>query len=87
MHAHLVQFDIAWEDPVANRDRVMQLVDAVAPTAGDLVEWLKTRSPRHAEALANSKVVKVAVNQEHVPYDHPISPTDEVALFPPVTGG
>ncbi len=56
-------------------------------TAGALVEWLKTRSPRHAEALANSKVVKVAVNQEHVPYDHPISATDEIALFPPVTGG
>ena len=56
-------------------------------TAGALVDWLKTRSPRHAEALANSKVVKVAVNQEHVPYDHPISATDEVALFPPVTGG
>ncbi|CAO3422417.1 molybdopterin converting factor subunit 1 [Azospirillum endophyticum] len=56
-------------------------------TAGGLVDWLKTRSPRHAEALANSKVVKVAVNQEHVPYDHPISATDEVALFPPVTGG
>ncbi|MBP2315058.1 molybdopterin converting factor subunit 1 [Azospirillum soli] len=54
---------------------------------GGLVEWLKTRSPKHAEALANSKVVKVAVNQEHVPYDHPLSPGDEVALFPPVTGG
>lgn len=60
---------------------------AEVTTAGALVEWLKSRSPRHAEALANSKVVKVAVNQEHVPYDHPISPTDEVALFPPVTGG
>lgn len=60
---------------------------AEVTTAGALVEWLKTRSPRHAEALANSKVVKVAVNQEHVPYDHPISETDEVALFPPVTGG
>lgn len=60
---------------------------AEVTTAGALVEWLKTRSPRHAEALANSKVVKVAVNQEHVPYDHPISATDEVALFPPVTGG
>jgi len=60
---------------------------AEVTTAGALVEWLKTRSPRHADALANSKVVKVAVNQEHVPYDHPISPTDEVALFPPVTGG
>lgn len=54
---------------------------------GGLVEWLKTRSPGHADALANSKVVKVAVNQEHVPYDHPVSATDEVALFPPVTGG
>lgn len=60
---------------------------AEVTTAGALVEWLKTRSPRHAEALANSKLVKVAVNQEHVPYDHPISATDEIALFPPVTGG
>ncbi len=58
----------------------------VADVAG-LVEWLKTRSPRHADALANSKVVKAAVNQEHVPYDHPLGPGDEVALFPPVTGG
>lgn len=60
---------------------------AEVTTAGALVEWLKTRSPRHADALANSKLVKVAVNQEHVPYDHPISGTDEIALFPPVTGG
>lgn len=60
---------------------------AEVTTAGALVEWLKTRSPRHAEALANSKLVKVAVNQEHVPYDHPVSATDEIALFPPVTGG
>ncbi|AWK85510.1 molybdopterin converting factor subunit 1 [Azospirillum thermophilum] len=58
----------------------------VTDVAG-LIEWLKSRSPRHAEALANSKVVKVAVNQEHVPYDHPLSASDEVALFPPVTGG
>ncbi|ALG71581.1 molybdenum cofactor biosynthesis protein MoaD [Azospirillum thiophilum] len=60
---------------------------AEVDTVGALVDWLKTRSPRHADALANSKVVKVAVNQEHVPYDHPISATDEIALFPPVTGG
>ena len=37
MNAHLVQFDIVWEDPDANRGRVIDLVDAVAPTAGDLV--------------------------------------------------
>lgn len=60
---------------------------AEVTTVGALVDWLKTRSARHADALANSKVVKVAVNQEHVPYDHPLAATDEVALFPPVTGG
>lgn len=56
-------------------------------TVGALVEWLKTRGPKHADALANPKVVKVAVNQEYVPYDSPVGPGDEVALFPPVTGG
>ncbi|HYG87912.1 MAG TPA: molybdopterin converting factor subunit 1 [Azospirillum sp.] len=58
----------------------------VADVAG-LVEWLKGRGPKYAEALANTAVVKVAVNQEYVPYDHPLSAGDEVALFPPVTGG
>jgi molybdopterin synthase sulfur carrier subunit len=58
----------------------------VADVAG-LVAWLKTRSPRHAEALADCAVVKVAVNQEHVPYSHRVCAGDEVALFPPVTGG
>ncbi|WP_029006732.1 molybdopterin converting factor subunit 1 [Azospirillum halopraeferens] len=54
---------------------------------GGLVEWLKGRSPGHAEALANAAVVKAAINREHVPFDHPVGPGDEVALFPPVTGG
>lgn len=56
-------------------------------TAGALVDWLARRSPRHAEALANRAVVRVAVNQEHVGTDHPVRAGDEVALFPPVTGG
>ena len=58
----------------------------VADVAG-LVAWLATRGPGYAEALANPAVVRVAVNQEYVGNDHPLAPTDEVALFPPVTGG
>ena len=52
-----------------------------------LVEWLKTRGPNFAEALKNHKLVRVAVNKEYVGWDHPLMPGDEVALFPPVTGG
>ncbi|HYH23596.1 MAG TPA: molybdopterin converting factor subunit 1 [Azospirillum sp.] len=74
------------------RSKIGVAQEDVAPPAevrdvGGLVEWLKARSPKHAEALANTAVVKVAVNQEYVPYDHPLSANDEVALFPPVTGG
>ena len=74
------------------RTKIGVAQEQVAPppevtTVGALVEWLKARSPKHAEALANTAVVKVAVNQEHVPSDHPVSAGDEVALFPPVTGG
>ena len=52
-----------------------------------LVAWLKTRSPGHAEALKEPSIVRVAVNQEYVKWDHPVRDGDEVALFPPVTGG
>ncbi|MDJ0609607.1 MAG: molybdopterin converting factor subunit 1 [Kiloniellales bacterium] len=60
--------------------------DEVA-TVGDLLAWLKDRGPGHAEALADLEVVRVAVNQEYAQPDHPVKPGDEVALFPPVTGG
>ncbi len=56
-------------------------------TVASLVEWLKTRSAGHAEAFRDSSVVRVAVNQEHVGLDHPVAADDEIAFFPPVTGG
>ncbi|UEM02234.1 molybdopterin converting factor subunit 1 [Skermanella rosea] len=52
-----------------------------------LVEWLRTRGPQFADAFANAAVIRVAVNQEYARPDHPLRAGDEVALFPPVTGG
>ena len=56
-------------------------------TVAELIAWLKGRGPGFADALANESVVKVAVNQEYARPDQPVRPGDEVALFPPVTGG
>jgi len=56
-------------------------------TVASLVEWLKGRGPGFAEALKNQKLLRVAVNKEYVGWDHRVAPGDEVALFPPVTGG
>ena len=60
------------------------------PEVGDvraLVDWLKGRGAAYQAALADLTVVRVAVNQEYVDLDHPVANGDEVAFFPPVTGG
>ncbi|MBD87588.1 MAG: molybdopterin converting factor subunit 1 [Rhodospirillaceae bacterium] len=56
-------------------------------SVNDLLHWLSGRGERYAEALNDLSLVRVAVNQEYVGLDHTVGPDDEVALFPPVTGG
>lgn len=60
---------------------------ATISDVGGLIAWLKTRGDNYAKALADPSMVRVAVNHEYVRTDHAIAPGDEVALFPPVTGG
>ncbi len=52
-----------------------------------LIAWLSGRGEGHANAFADLGAIRAAVNQAHVGLDHPISAGDEVAFFPPVTGG
>lgn len=62
------------------------LPDGVRDVSG-LVAWLKGRGDGFAEAFADESIVRVAVNHEHVAMDCTIAQGDEVAFFPPVTGG
>ncbi len=52
-----------------------------------LLSWLRGRGPGYAAALAEDGVIQVAVNQIHARAHDPVGPDDEVAVFPPVTGG
>jgi molybdopterin synthase sulfur carrier subunit len=56
-------------------------------TVGALIAWLAERSPGHASAFANRRTVRCAVNQDFADPATPVGPGDEVAFFPPVTGG
>jgi molybdopterin converting factor subunit 1 len=74
------------------RERVGRAEEDVAPPASvadvrSLIAWLKTRSDGHARAFAELGQVRCAVNQEYARLDHPVAAEDEVAFFPPVTGG
>ena len=60
--------------------------DGVGDVRG-LIEWIRRRGGGPAAALADLAAVRVAVNQEFAGLDRPLAAGDEVAFFPPVTGG
>jgi molybdopterin synthase sulfur carrier subunit len=63
---------------------------ALPPDVGDvagLLEWLRGRGGGYAEALRDLSAVRVAVNQDYAGPERSVRAGDEVALFPPMTGG
>ena len=56
-------------------------------TVGALLAWQRGRGQAHADAFASEARVRCAVNQEFATADAAVKAGDEVAFFPPVTGG
>ena len=77
----------AWiREKVGHAEEDLQLPDTVKDVA-TLLTWLSAQHPHVQEILNDERSVRVAVNQEHAQPATPVSNDDEVALFPPVTGG
>ena len=77
----------AWLKTTTGRsDEEVPLPDGVTDVEG-LIAWQKSRGGGFSEAFANDRVVRVAVNQEYAQPADPVAAGDEVAFFPPVTGG
>jgi len=56
-------------------------------TVSDLISWLSGRGEAYAHAFANPKTVRVALDRAHVRHDATIAGVNEIAFFPPMTGG
>jgi molybdopterin synthase sulfur carrier subunit len=56
-------------------------------TVAGLRGWLAARGGAWTAELAPGRSVRIAVNHDLALPDTPVRPGDEVALFPPVTGG
>jgi len=56
-------------------------------TVGDLADYLRTRGAGYADAFSDMARLRAAVNQDHASLDATLNANDEVAFFPPVTGG
>ncbi len=77
----------AWiRERVGKSEESMQLPGDVK-TVSDLIDHLCSINEIYKAALGNKDVVRVAIDQTHVTLDHPVTDANEVAFFPPVTGG
>ena len=62
-------------------------VPAGVTSVGALRAWLAARGGVWATELAPGRAERIAVNHAVAQPDTPVHAGDEVALFPPVTGG
>ena len=56
-------------------------------TVSSLIDQLRSRDDRWTAAFAPGARWRVAVNQQMADLATPVKPGDEIAFFPPVTGG
>jgi sulfur-carrier protein len=77
----------AWvRERVGKAEEELELPDAVS-TVGELMRWLAGRGEEYAEAFANPRVIRAALDRNHVKADAAIAGAREIAFFPPMTGG
>ena len=56
-------------------------------TINELIDYLNKLNDKYKIAFAKRDLIKIAVNKTYSSVDTKISQNDEVAFFPPVTGG
>jgi len=74
------------------RERVGKAEEEASPppsvkTVAELVAWLKGRGEEYAYAFENPGVIRAAIDRVHVKPHTALGGANEIAFFPPMTGG
>ena len=85
MQVRLLYF--AWVREAVGVDGETVDVPSDVGTPADLIDWLARRGDGYAAAFADPERLRCAIDQVMVTLDAPLGSPQEIAFFPPVTGG
>ena len=77
----------AWVRDTVGCGEEVVTIPATVGSVSALATYLSTRSDGHARAFAKPERLRAAVDLVMVGFDAPIVGAQEIAFFPPVTGG
>ena len=74
------------KENVGKTEEVIELPDHIN-NVNELINYLNELDKKYSLILEKKKLIKIAVNKTYSSFDTNISNNDEIAFFPPVTGG
>ena len=77
----------AWIAEIIDKREESLEIPSEINTIGQLIDYLSSIDEAYKKAFEKRKSIKFAVNQVLVNENELISKADEVAFFPPMTGG
>ena len=77
----------AWIAEIIDKREESLEIPSGIETIGQLIDYLSSIDEAYKKAFEKRKSIKFAVNQDLVDENELISKADEVAFFPPMTGG
>lgn len=81
-----VKFFASLREALKTSEELLDLPSEIQ-TVGQLRAYLTTRGESWAQALAEGRSVRAAINHDMVDWSAVLLDNAEVAFFPPVTGG
>ena len=74
------------KEHVGKSEELIELPDHIN-NVNELINYLNELDEKYSLILEKKNLIKIAVNKTYSSFDTNISNNDEIAFFPPVTGG
>ncbi len=71
---------------IGKSEELIELPDDIT-TIAELINYLDNLNDHYKRAFVKRDLIKIAVNKTYCSVETKISNNDEIAFFPPVTGG